>query len=52
MSESRTVVDLSYFVSAGGWENGLSSSVVGEQAIWLAEVVGMRSEAVVDDVGN
>ena len=25
---------------------------VGELAIWLAEVVGMRSDGAVDDVGN
>ena len=37
-------------MSVGGSENGLV--VVGEQAIWLAEVLGMRSHAAVDDVGN
>ena len=34
----------------GEWENGLV--IGGEQAIWLADVLGMRSDAVVDDVGN
>ena len=40
----------SCFLSGGDSENGVV--VGGEQGIWLADVLGVRSDAAVYDVGN